>query len=62
MSYGSFIARRYLFSRESGALVTVITMISILGVTIGVGALVVVISVMDGADEDLFFRHTVRVQ
>ncbi len=54
MLYESFIARRYLFSRERGALVTIITLISILGVAIGVCALVVVISVMDGADEDLF--------
>ena len=35
-------------------MVTIITLISILGVAIGVCALVVVISVMDGADEDLF--------
>jgi len=53
-SYELFIARRYLFSREGGALVTIITLISILGVAIGVCALVTVISVMDGADEDLF--------
>jgi len=54
LHYESFISRRYLFSRERGALVTIITLISILGVAIGVAALVVVISVMDGADEDLF--------
>lgn len=54
MLYESFIARRYLFSRERGALVTIITLISILGVAIGVCALVVVISVMDGADDNLF--------
>ncbi|MCX7015500.1 MAG: ABC transporter permease [Candidatus Sumerlaeota bacterium] len=53
-SYELFIARRYLFSREGGALVTIITLISILGVAIGVCALVAVISVMDGADQDLF--------
>ncbi len=54
MLYEAFIARRYLFSRERGALVAIITLISVLGVAIGVCALLVVISVMDGADVDLF--------
>jgi lipoprotein-releasing system permease protein len=51
-----FVARRYLFSSERRTLVSVITMISMAGVAVGVAALIVVIGVMDGADELLFGR------
>lgn len=51
-----FIAWRYLFSRERGALVSLITFISVAGVAVGVGALIVVIGVMDGADDQLLGR------
>jgi len=53
-SFEWMIARRYLFSRERKALVSVITVIAMLGVAVGVAALIVVIGVMDGADEQLF--------
>jgi lipoprotein-releasing system permease protein len=46
------VALRHLMSRERRRLVSIITVISILGVLVGVMALVVVISVMDGAQED----------
>jgi lipoprotein-releasing system permease protein len=55
-SFEWFIAWRYLFSRERGALVSLITMISVAGVALGVMALIVVIGVMDGADDLLFGR------
>jgi lipoprotein-releasing system permease protein len=54
MSLEFFIALRHLMSRERRKLISVITFISILGVIIGVGALIVVIAVMDGAQMDYF--------
>ncbi|MDK2971542.1 MAG: lipoprotein-releasing system permease protein [Candidatus Sumerlaeota bacterium] len=48
--FESFISKRYLISRESGSLVSLITVVSVLGVSVGVMALVVVISVMNGFD------------
>lgn len=47
------IAARYLRSRKSSRLVSLITLIAAGGVTIGVMALVVVIGVMNGLQEDL---------
>jgi lipoprotein-releasing system permease protein len=55
-SFEWFIAWRYLFSRERGALVSFITLISVTGVALGVAALIVVVGVMDGADDLLFGR------
>lgn len=51
-----FIARRYLVSRERTLLASMITVIAMLGVAVGVAALIVVISVMDGADQQLAGR------
>jgi lipoprotein-releasing system permease protein len=48
MSFEHLIARRYLLSKKSVRFVTVISAISIIGVTIGVAALVVVLSVFNG--------------
>jgi lipoprotein-releasing system permease protein len=48
-----YIARRYLSSRQQGRLFSFITWIALGGVTVGVSALVVVISVMSGMQEDL---------
>ncbi|MFQ5799484.1 MAG: ABC transporter permease [Bacteroidota bacterium] len=48
MSYESFIAKRYLLSKKKAGLITVITLISIVGVTVGVAALIVVLSVFNG--------------
>jgi lipoprotein-releasing system permease protein len=53
MSFERFIARRYLFSGQHKALVSMITFISIAGVALGVLALIVVISVMEGFDQNL---------
>lgn len=48
-----FIARRYLSSRKKGRLLSLITWIALGGVIVGVTALVVVLSVMNGAQKDL---------
>lgn len=48
MDYRLQIARRYLFSRRDVSLISVITGISMTGVTLGVAALIVVLSVMNG--------------
>ncbi len=47
------IASRYLHSRRSSKLVSLITLIAIGGVTVGVGALIVVTGVMNGLVNDL---------
>lgn len=43
-----FIARRYLFSKRKVNLITIITAISVIGVTIGVAAMIIVLSVFNG--------------
>ncbi len=48
-----FLARRYLSSRKKGRLLSLITWIALGGVIVGVTALVVVLSVMNGAQQDL---------
>lgn len=48
MDYRLFIARRYLWSRRRVSLVSIITGISIAGITLGVAALIIVLSVMNG--------------
>ena len=48
MDYRLLIARRYLLGRRSFSLITKITGISVAGVAIGVAALIVVLSVMNG--------------
>ncbi len=48
MKATSLIARRYLFSRKHISLVSTLTIISICGVTIGTGLLIIVLSVFNG--------------
>lgn len=48
MRYERLIARRYLLSKKNLKFVSIISAISITGVTIGVAALVVVLSVFNG--------------
>lgn len=48
-----FVARRYLSARRKGRLLSFITWIALGGITVGVTALVVVLGVMDGMQEDL---------
>ena len=48
MNYRLFIARRYLHSRQRIPLVTIMSGISVAGIAVGVAALIVVLSVMNG--------------
>ncbi len=47
-SFPYHIARRYLLAKKEAGFITVISLISIIGVTVGVAALVVVLSVFNG--------------
>jgi len=53
MVYETIIALRYLGSRKKNHFISVITVISCAGVSIGVWALIVVIAVMAGFEGDL---------
>jgi len=55
-SYEFFIARRYLKSRSKTGFINLITYISILGVAIGVAALIIVLSVMNGFESEVRSR------
>lgn len=56
MSFEYFIGGRYLRARQKQAFVSLITILSIAGVMVGVMALIVVIAVMNGFDNDLKAR------
>ena len=48
MDFEFFIARRYLFSKRKVKFVSVINFVSILGITVGAAALLVIMSVFNG--------------
>lgn len=48
MGFERYIARRYLLSKKKVQFITIITLISIIGITIGVAALITVLSVFNG--------------
>jgi len=56
MSFEFFIGRRYLKAKQRQAFISMITILSIAGVTVGVMALIVVIAVMSGFEADLKSR------
>jgi lipoprotein-releasing system permease protein len=56
MSFETFISRRYFGSKPKQAIISLITLFSIIGVAIGVTALIVVIAVMGGFESDLKSR------
>lgn len=56
MSFEYFIGGRYLRARPKQAFISLITILSIAGVTVGVMALIVVIAVMTGAESDFRTR------
>jgi lipoprotein-releasing system permease protein len=56
MSFETFISRRYFGSKPRQAIISLITLFSIVGVAIGVTALIVVIAVMGGFESDLKTR------
>jgi len=53
MNYELFIASRYLKARRKQAFISVITFISMLGITIGVMALVIALALITGFQEDV---------
>lgn len=53
MNYKYFIARRYLFSKSDSKFISFITYISILGVTLGVAALIVATSILNGFEKEI---------
>lgn len=56
MSFEYFIGRRYLRARQKQAFITLITVLSTAGIMVGVMALIVVIGVMKGFEDDLRTR------
>lgn len=56
MSYEFFIARRYLKAKRKTGFISLITYFSIIGVTIGVAALIIVLSVMNGFEKEVRSR------
>lgn len=53
MGYPLFIGLRYLKAKRKQTFISVITFISIAGITVGVTALIIVLSVMNGFEKDL---------
>ncbi|MGP8154614.1 MAG: lipoprotein-releasing ABC transporter permease subunit [Smithella sp.] len=53
MPYELFISKRYLSAKRKQVFVSVITFISISGIFLGVAALIIVLAVMNGFEEDL---------
>ena len=53
MRFELFVARRYLTAKRKQAFISVITLISILGIMIGVMALVIAIALITGFQEDV---------
>ena len=53
MRFETFVALRYLFSRRKQTFIYIISLMSILGVGLGVGALVVVLGVYNGLTTDM---------
>lgn len=53
MSYPLFIARRYLLAQRKQAIIYVISLISVVGIIVGVAALVVVLALMTGFQDQI---------
>ena len=51
MNFPFYIARRYLFAKKSHNLINIISAISVIGMAVGVTALIVVLSVFNGFDQ-----------
>src|SRR5439155_25635583 len=53
MSYEFFIALRYLTAKRKQTFVSVISLISVLGVIVGVAALIIALALMTGFQQDI---------
>ncbi len=56
MAYEFFIANRYLKSKRKTGFISLITYISMIGVMIGVAALIIVLSIMNGFESEVRSR------
>ena len=56
MGFPLFVARRYLLASRKQAIIFIISLISVLGVIVGVAALVVVLALMTGFQEQIQAR------
>ena len=54
--FEGFIGRRYIMSRSGNRFISFISMISMLGIAVGVAVLVVVLSVVNGFEQELRLR------
>ncbi len=48
MNFERFIARRYLLSKRKARFISIISLVSVIGITVGVAALIIVLSVFNG--------------
>jgi lipoprotein-releasing system permease protein len=53
MSFESFVAKKYFRAKRKTGFISIITFVSITGVTIGVTALILVLSVMNGFESEV---------
>ncbi|MCX7833487.1 MAG: ABC transporter permease [Ignavibacteria bacterium] len=53
MNYKFFIAKRYLFSKKDTRFVSFITYMSVLGVALGVAALIISVSILNGFEKEI---------
>lgn len=56
MSYKLFIAKKFISPRKSSGFITFITLISIIGVAIGVASLIIAVSVLSGFEKEITER------
>ena len=53
MRFESFVAKRYLMSQSKGVFSLITTLIGVLGVAVGVAALITTLAVMTGFQNDI---------
>ena len=58
MGFETFVALRYLGGKRKNRFISLISLISVAGVTVGVMALIIVMSVMTGFDNARWNLHT----
>lgn len=61
MSFESFVAKRYLMSQSKGVFSLITTLIGVLGVAVGVAALITTLAVMSGFQNDIK-KHIIGAQ
>ena len=55
-SYEKLLIKRFLFSKKTDGFISIFSWFSIIGITIGVGAIIIVMGVMNGFREELTSR------